>query len=378
MKVMIVVTHLLGTGHLVRALTLGRAFAAAGDSVQVVSGGRPVPHFDTDGCAVVQLPPVHSDGVAFTTLLTPDGRADDAYMTQRRDRLIAAFDSFGPDVLITELFPFGRRVLRDEFLALLTHARTVRHRPLICASIRDILAPPSKPAKAAFADRTVAAQYDAVLVHADPALTPLELSWPVGQTLAPFLHYTGFVAPAPTAPHPGGLGADEVLVSAGGGDVGDDVYDTALAAAAQDTARRWRLLVGGGPAAAEKLAQWQARAPVNATIEAARPEFRAMLPHAAASISLCGYNTALDVLQAGVPAVFVPFDRGGELEQGIRARALAQRAGIAALAWDDLGPERLVQAVDQVTAQPRPAPVRDTMQGAARTVEITRALVAIR
>ena len=33
MKVMIAVTHLLGTGHLARALTLGRAFAAQGHVV---------------------------------------------------------------------------------------------------------------------------------------------------------------------------------------------------------------------------------------------------------------------------------------------------------------------------------------------------------
>jgi len=45
-----------------------------------------------------------------------------------------------------------------------------------------------------------------------------------------------------------------------------------------------------------------------------------MLYHAAASVSLCGYNTALDILQAGTPAVFVPFDDGSEVEQGLRAR----------------------------------------------------------
>ncbi|HBR43215.1 MAG TPA: glycosyltransferase, partial [Sulfitobacter sp.] len=43
MKVSIVVTHLLGTGHLARALTLGRAYGAAGHDVQVVSGGMPAP-----------------------------------------------------------------------------------------------------------------------------------------------------------------------------------------------------------------------------------------------------------------------------------------------------------------------------------------------
>ena len=60
MKVMIVVTHLLGTGHLTRALTLARAFAAAGDQVVLLSGGVPVGHLDFDGIALVQLPPLKS------------------------------------------------------------------------------------------------------------------------------------------------------------------------------------------------------------------------------------------------------------------------------------------------------------------------------
>ncbi len=35
--------------------------------------------------------------------------------------------------------------------------------------------------------------YDAVLVHGDPALAPLDLSWPVDERLRPLLRYTGYV-----------------------------------------------------------------------------------------------------------------------------------------------------------------------------------------
>ena len=40
------------------------------------------------------------------------------------------------------------------------------------------------------------------------------------------------------------------------------------------------------------------------------------------SISQCGYNTALDIVRAGVPALVVPFADGGETEQTDRARRL--------------------------------------------------------
>ena len=128
MKVMIVVTHLLGTGHLARALTLGRAFIAGGQEVCVVSGGLPAPHLDRGDVPVLQLPPVRSNGVDFSRLL--DGAGKDAtseMLAQRSALLIAHLKKETPDVLITELFPFGRRILRAEFKALLESARALPH-----------------------------------------------------------------------------------------------------------------------------------------------------------------------------------------------------------------------------------------------------------
>ena len=373
MKVMIVVTHLLGTGHLARALTLARAYLAAGDEVLAVSGGMPAPMLARGDVALEKLQPLRSDGVDFTRLLTDTGvEADDAFLAARRQALLATLSRFNPDVLITELFPFGRRILREEFTALLETARNRAHPPLVCASIRDILAPPSKPRKAAYADDVVARYFDAVLVHSDAALTPLELSWPVSDALRPMLHYTGFVAPPPAPQHPECVGTGEVLVSAGGGDVGNHIYEAALAAAPL-VQYPMRLLVGGANAA-DRVESLHEHAPANVKIEAARPDFRQMLHHAAASVSLCGYNTALDILQAGTPAVFVPFDEGSEVEQGLRARALTAQAGIALLPRADLSPQRLCQVLDEVIAAPRRNILTTGFDGAARTVAITREL----
>jgi predicted glycosyltransferase len=373
MKVMIIVTHLLGTGHLARALTLARAYAAVGDTACVVSGGMVAPVLPHDGITFVQLPPVKSNGVDFTRLLTPEGlEATSEYMSARKRMLLDAFTDFAPDVLITELFPFGRRILRDEFRALLQLAKSQDHPPLICASIRDILAPPSKPKKAVFADDMVNSFYDAVLVHSDPELTPLDLSWPVSPTLQPVLHYTGFVAPVAAGAHPNAAGTGEVIVSAGGGDVGAHVYEAALSVAPM-LSGPMRILVGGSNPQTQ-IDALQKRAPANVTIEAARRDFRQMLHHATASVSLCGYNTALDILQAGTPAVFIPFDEGNEVEQGIRAQALAQQSGIATLTRADLSPQALYGALQSVISAPARTPSDAQFDGATRTVEITKKL----
>jgi predicted glycosyltransferase len=377
MRVMIVVTHLLGSGHLARALTLARAYRAAGDTVCVVSGGMPVPMMTHGDPEVVQLPPLHVNGADFSNLMTAGGQpASPDYLKTRQAALLAQLSRFVPDVLITELFPFGRRMLRCEFASLLKAARAADRPPLICASIRDILAPPSKPAKALFADETIAAFYDAVLVHSDPALTPLELSWPVSRVLRPFVHYTGFVAPPPAGPHRKEAGKGEIIVSAGGGDVGGPVYETALAAATR-LGHPLRLLVGGTDPH-HRITALRNQAPADVTIEPARPDFRQMLYHATASVSLCGYNTALDILQAGTPAVFVPYDEGCEVEQGIRAHALAQRPGIAAVARAGLSAATLCAALEQVIGAPRRRAAPGRMDGAARTVSLTRALADAR
>lgn len=377
MKVLILVTHLLGTGHLARALTLARAFSTAGHRATVVSGGMPADQLDNDGVRLVQLPPLRSDGVNFTRLLDADGCKASEDLMQRRAKLLHdTLHAVAPDVVITELFPFGRRVLRAEFLGAVEGALSLPRRPLICASVRDILAPPSKPAKAAMTEDIINRFYDAVLVHSDADVTPLEVSWPVTKTLAPYLHYTGFVAPPPAPPHPDGAGTGDVMVSAGGGNVGSNVFDAALQAARNDPDRRWRLLIGGDKTA-DRIAVLRQKASQNTILEPARPDFRQMLHHAAASVSMAGYNTALDLLQTQTPAVLVPFDAGDETEQSLRAEALARLPGVKVLTSAALNGQTLLEQVQMAMSAPRRAARTTGLDGAQNTVQIVQDLAGI-
>jgi len=378
MKVMIVVTHLLGTGHLTRAATLGRAFEGAGHSVSLMTGGLPVPKIDTGTMRVVQLPPLHSDGIDFATLLDDQHRPASAELHAERQRmLVETLKKDAPDLLITELFPFGRRSLRQEFLKLLDAARGLKRPPLVAASIRDILAPPSRPEKAHATDKLVRDYYDCVLVHSDPDITPLDVSWPVTPMLRERLHYTGFVASDWATPDAGRDGTCEIVVSAGGGAVGMPIFSASLAAAALDQTLRWRLLVGGH-AAEETCAALARAAPDTAIVEQVRPDFRNLLHRAAVSVSMCGYNTALDLLQAGTPAVLIPFDDGHEVEQSLRAAALGRLEGIEVLASSDLSAEALLRAVSTVRNAPRRIPETGRFDGAAETVRHMAAMRAAR
>lgn len=376
MQVLILVTHLLGTGHLSRALTLARAFVAHGHGVTVLSGGMPAPHLKSDGIILHQLPPVRSDGTNFTRLLTADNApADDDHLAGRKSMILDVLNTVKPDAIITELFPFGRRILRDEFGALLTAAQ---NSCIVLSSIRDILAPPSKPAKAEKTDQIIDQFYDGVLVHSDPTTTPLNQSWPVSDMLSKKLHYTGYVAPAPARLHPDQAGKDEIIVSAGGGSVGTELFECAVQTALLKPHLKWRMLIGGASPAVEIKRLQNLATGSCLHIEPARPDFRQLLHHAACSVSMCGYNTALDLLQAGTPSVFIPFDDGGEVEQTLRAKSLAKHPSFAVVSSAELTPQKLLDAVQSVQEVGRFDSDTLEFNGAAETVRITAEMVSKR
>lgn len=353
-SVLVAVTHLLGVGHLSRAAALARGLAVAGDRVTLASGGRPAPLVKRDTVDFVQLPPVHCVGADFRTLYGPDGRiASDELFARRRALLLETLHRVRPDVVVTETFPFGRRQLAPEFLALVEAARAQRPRPTILASVRDILNPPSRTAKAEEADETLARFYDGVLVHGEEAVTPLGASWPVSAGLAARLAYTGYVSEDAIEPVQAGP-TGEVLVSGGGSAASLPLFDAALGAARIDPALRWRILVGHG-VPAERFEDLRCRAPENVTVERARPDFRSLLAGAAVSVSQAGYNTMIDLSHAGAPAVVVPFEEGNEAEQRLRAELFSAADRVTLLRAGDCGAESLAAAVSAALAKGRPA-----------------------
>lgn len=359
-KVMFAVSSLMGAGHLQRTLLIANAVEAAGGTALVVSGGRAPSHLDMGAATIAHLPPVWSDGLDYTRLLTPSGLADEAYLARRANVLCAHFDDFAPDVLVTELFPFGRRNLAREFSALLAHAQG---RAKVFSSIRDVLEPKKKPERLLETADHLRRWYDGVLVHGDPEVISLDATWPRAPEIADLVNYTGYVCPPPVAP----IRTDEVLVAVGGGVIGRQILRTAIEAARAGT-RPWRLRVGGADAMAfaAVLQEQAGAAPV--VIEPAAADYRARLAGCACSVSLFGYNTATDLLTSGPVAVISPMNEGGEREQIIRADAFARLAGFARLA--EVTPDAIRKAVDVAISSGPPTDRKVRIDGAGVSAEI--------
>ena len=384
--VMFYCQHSTGLGHLVRSLAIAGALAAR-RRVLLCSGGRvPAGLAVPAGVEVLPLPPIGTDPDG--RLTGPDGASLERTFSRRREMLLRALGRCRPEVLIVELFPLGRRRFAVELLPLLEHARAAAPRPVVVCSVRDLLVSghPDKAGHDELAARRLDALFDAVVVHGDPRFARLEETFhPARPTRVP-VHYSGFVQP-PHRPAPAAAPAaaarrtparPRVLVSAGGGLVGARLFDVAAAAHCTRLARygvRTRILTGPFlPDADARRLRALASRHAGLSVQRFVPDLRAALADADVSVSQCGYNTSLDILAAGIPALVVPYGSARETEQPERARRLAALGGVEVLPDARLTAGRLAERVLHLLGSRCSTPAL-AGDGAARTAELIDTLV---
>lgn len=355
-RILFYVQHLLGIGHLMRAGTLARALEAAGFDVLIVSGGTHVPGFDPGAARFVQLPPTRATDKYFKVLVDANDREiDDAWKSARRARLLETFADERPDIVLIEMYPFGRRQMRFEIEPLLEAARAQgTSRPRIVSSVRDILVEPDKPGRV---DEMVARTrnfFDLVLIHGDPGFIAFDETFPRMAEIADISRYTGYVVDPAPARDPAGPGAGEVIVSTGGGAVSDDMLAAAIGARTRCTdpdlaAAAWRVLIGHNLPETD-FSAYRAAAPDGVTVERARPDFPQLLANCRLSISQGGYNTVMELLAARTPAVCIPYAGGLESEQTLRCRLLADRGALQVVEPGAVEPAAVAAAADRAMA----------------------------
>ncbi|HEX6044981.1 MAG TPA: glycosyltransferase, partial [Pyrinomonadaceae bacterium] len=104
------------------------------------------------------------------------------------------------------------------------------------------------------------------------------------------------------------------------------------------------------------------------------PDLYSELCHARASVSQCGYNTAMEIIQAQAPALVVPFAGGGEDEQLKRARRLETLGALRVLEQKEMTPKRMAEEIRHlIDFQPRT--IHLNFDGARRSTHILRDLL---
>ena len=350
---MIYVQHLLGVGHLQRSLLLAAELVRQDFTVKLVSGGRPQALTMPAGVQLHQLPPVHSPDGSFSRLLDQDGNTiGDDLRDRRKQQLLEIFASCAPQVLITETFPFGRRMMRFEIIPLLQAARASSTCTQVIASIRDILQPKSRAGRNEEICNLVRKFYDHVLVHGDQKIVGLEESFPLADRISDKVFYSGYICTSRRTVSAAGDGSNEVLVSAGGSATGLDILTAAIAAKPMSILKdlQWRILVS--PSIDEShLDELKRLAGEGIIIERNRSDFSELVKRARLSISQAGYNTITDILNSTTAAVVIPYAEADEIEQTMRAQKLHRLGRLVMLPQNKLSAANLASAIEQTGSQ---------------------------
>ncbi|MBW1816456.1 MAG: glycosyl transferase [Deltaproteobacteria bacterium] len=353
MKIIFHCQHIWGVGHFFRALEICRALKE--HELILVTGGAHLERGLPDHVRHFCLPGLMTDRNYQGLHPTDPDRSLEDVCQERKELLGALFTKECPDVFLVELYPFGRKAFRFELDPILKDIRSGRLRcgKVIC-SLRDILV--EKPDPAVYESRVVNQlnlYFDALLVHADPALVTLDLTFSRVQDIDIPVVYTGYIASEPS-PHPGNelrkeLNIDPeehlVVASTGGGKVGIVMLEPLLEGFPRlASGTPIHLHAFTGPYMPEKEFSFlSSHAGPRVKVRRFTSRFLAYLGAADLSVSMGGYNTIMNILSTGVPALVWPYP--GDQEQGLRASRLAELGVLDVIAERDLKPERLAALV---------------------------------
>jgi len=343
--------HVLGVGHLRRSIEICKSLAKNHDTTLILGG--PPTSIDTTDLNILQLPGLQMDK-EFNNLTPCNATASlETTKEMRQKALYNHFVSCAPQCFITELYPFGRKAFRFELDPVLKDIKNKTLPDCTCiASVRDILVE-KQQGKDKFEQRVVETlnkYYSAVLVHADPQLITLDETFtPLKEVTIP-IHYTGFVSERPSST--GILQIREelnlsgqhklIVVSIGGGSVGEELLYAVLEAFKKMVTSEplTHLQIFTGPYCSsndyETICSHKQH---NITIDRFTDSFPDWLTAADLSISMAGYNTCMNILQTGIPALVLPFMQNRE--QTLRAKKLGEQVPMEILTPNDLAVDKL-------------------------------------
>ena len=376
MRISFYCQHVLGIGHLHRSLAICNGIAAEHD-VTLILGG-PEADIDTEGMEVLHLPGLKMDHNFQNMVPCTAGRQLEDVKRERKKLLIAHFTQYQPDIFITELYPFGRKAFRFELEPVLTGIQNGSLPACRCySSVRDILVE-KQQGREKFERRVVETlnnYFSGVLIHSDPSVITLDKTFGRIADITIPLYYTGFITKSSPSPSAHRLrqklklseDAQLIVASIGGGNVGGELLQAVLKAfnlLPEDKEIHLQLFCGpySDRDLYEKLCNQSSK---HVSVDIFSDIFPQWLEAADLSISMGGYNSCMNVLKAGVPALIYPFNQNRE--QIMRVLALEKISGIRLITRNELSPEILKKRINSMLLCPR-IPTEINLDGARQTV----------
>ncbi len=345
-RLMFYCQHAMGLGHLIRSTEIVRGlhdfdvtFVNAGD---VIEGVQLPPSVE-----VVNLPPLKVAEESHHIQGNGEARA----RTARSERLLSVWRHVRPEILVIELFPFGRKKFEFELLPLLAEIARTKSRTKVVCSLRDILVSRNdQPQWEEKVCHLANAYFDLILIHSDPQFQRLEETFGRVLDLRCEIKYTGFVVQLPQKAAPDAAeslqlpddGTPLIVASIGGGIIGSELLCCAIPASEliRRTVRHHLVVITGPriPDAMWQRVQELAGGRPDVTLLRYTSRFLEYLETADLSISLAGYNTCMNILTTGVPALVYPVMEFNRDEQIIRSHKLEALGAVSVIRPDELVP----------------------------------------
>ncbi|MEM8832341.1 MAG: glycosyltransferase [Cyanobacteria bacterium P01_G01_bin.19] len=340
-KVMFYCQHILGMGHLIRSVEIVKGLIPD-FQICFINGGKVIDEFVfPPEIEVVNIPAVQTD-TEFNELRSVDDSLTMEEVEEKRTKiLLNTCDRFKPDILIIELYPFGRRRFSFELIPLVEKAKSLGTK--IVSSVRDIVV--TKQNQVRHEEKVcklINKYFDMLLIHGDPNFVKLNLSFSRVSDLNCPVHYTGYVVQPLPKSRQVTLDKPSILVSVGGGRFGHDLLECVANAAPILKAKiPHQIHMFTGPFCPEPVLQKLQSLTQdldNITCDRYTTNLLDYMQQADLSIGMSGYNTTMNILSTGVKAMMMAFQGNNDKEQETRLTKLDKLGRVKMIQPQDLNP----------------------------------------
>jgi predicted glycosyltransferase len=304
----------------------------------------------------------------------------------RKELIRSAVLSFRPDVLLVDHMPHGAM---GELLPALEAIRVTGADTRVVLGLRDILDAPDiirQRWQLEGAYDAIERYYDMVLVYGEREIFDMAAQYGFSPTITERMRYSGYICTPELARYPGRArskylantapGTKLIVVMAGGGADAYPMMQTCLDAFPAIRAQQPAvMLLNTGPfmpTEQRRELQIRARSIPGVHVAISVNDTLSYLDAADLVVAMCGYNTTMELLRSGSPAILIP-RAGPSAEQLTRARLFAERGWVKLLEPAEPTAGKLAElALDSLrgdeTAKAKTRPVLQGLASAANEI----------